>query len=206
MPHVCRALGDVELLSMLLRGSDRLSVAAELLARFGSLQAIRKCEIEELRTVPGIGHRQAAGLLAALELGRRSEQPPSLGRCIEGPHDAWALLQPRMRGLDHEELHGLYVNRRHRVLAHRVLTRGDQGSTVVDPRQIFRLALVLRAGGVVLAHNHPSGDPRPSERDREVTHKVARAGELLGVTLLDHLVVGRDDYVSLASSADGLGR
>ena len=103
-----------------------------------------------------------------------------------------------MRGLVQEQLHALYLDRRRYPVALRRLTQGSDRYTVVDPRQIFRTAMGVGASAVILAHNHPSGDPAPSEQDCHVTERVARAGETLDIVLLDHLVVGHRGYRSMA--------
>jgi DNA repair protein RadC len=124
---------------------------------------------------------------------RRRDRP------VRGPDDAFLILGPALFDLPDEELHALYVDRRNRPVAHRRLTRGSDGLTIVEPRQVYRLAIGLGAVGVILAHNHPSGDPTPSAEDRAVNERVARVGQVVGVTLLDHLVIGGRRYVSLGN-------
>ncbi len=196
-------LGDVELVALLLgtgaAGRPALAIAAELLERFDGLDGLALAEPGALRGVPGVGLARAVRLHAALEAGRRAlaRQGRRPAR-VADPDQAAAWLRPGLAGLPHEELHALYLDRRHRPLARRRLSQGSDGLTVVDPRQVYRPAVGLGATAVVLAHNHPSGDPTPSAMDREVTRRTQRAGEVLGVALVDHLVVGHDRYVSLA--------
>jgi DNA repair protein RadC len=109
-----------------------------------------------------------------------------------------ALLAGPLRALEHEELHALYLDRRNRPMAVRALTRGSDAFTIVDPRQVFRPAVRLGALAVILAHNHPSGDPSPSPADLEVTRRVDRAGKVLGIRLLDHLVITAGAETSIA--------
>ncbi len=198
--------GDAELLALLLEtgvaGRSAFGVASDLIERFGSLRALSRHQAPELAGVRGVGVARAVRVLAALELGRRALAGPAPGGVVDGPEAAYRLLAPRLTGLAEEELHALYLDRRRRVVAHRRLTIGSDAFTVVDPRQVLRPAVGLGAQAVLLAHNHPSGDPTPSAQDREVTTRVARAGALLGVPLLDHLVVGDASWVSLA--AEGL--
>lgn len=181
-------------------GRSVLAIAGQLLDSFGGLSGLARAEPAELLAVPGVGLARAVRLHAALEAGRRAtrgqaERPDP----VRAPDDAVSWLAPALRGLPHEELHALYLDRRHRPLALRCLTRGSDGLTVVDPRQVFRPAVGLGAAAVVLAHNHPSGDPTPSTMDREVTRRTVKAGEVLGVSLIDHLVIGGSDWVSLAA-------
>jgi len=197
------ALGDAELLALVLetgsRGRTALVIATELLERFEGLGTLARRQTHELLAVEGVGLARAVRLHAALELGRRALGAAASGPRVIDPASAYAVFAPWLANLADEELHGLYLDRRRRPLARRRLTRGSDGFTVVDPRQVFRIAVGVGASAVILAHNHPSGDPTPSHQDREVTERVARAGRILGVPLLDHLVIGRSSYVSMAS-------
>ncbi|MCA9566709.1 MAG: JAB domain-containing protein [Myxococcales bacterium] len=137
--------------------------------------------LQALQDVPELDDLRAGGLREGLD---------GLRRVREGGAHA---------GLEVEELHGLYLDRRRTVVARRTLTRGSHAFTIVDPRQIYRVALQLGASAVILAHNHPSDDPEPSPQDIDVTARVARAGRVLGVPLLDHLVITRGRWTSLAA-------
>lgn len=196
-------LGDVELIALLLgtgaAGRSTLAIAADLVGRFGGLRGVARVEPARLQHVPGVGQARAVRLHAALEAGRRAHNVGlPMAEQVCSPADAAAVLVPRLRHLTVEELHAIYVDRRNRVMGQRRLTRGSDGFTVVDPRQVFRPAVELGASGVLMAHNHPSGDPTPSAMDREVTQRTARAGQVLGVRLLDHLVIAGDQWISLA--------
>lgn len=193
--------GEVELVARVLGGP--LEVSAALVQRFGGLHGLLRQAPEDLATVRGVGPARAARLHAALLLGRRAAfPPPEPSRPVISASAAFAWLGPPLRGLPVEELHALYLDRRRRPLSRRVLTRGCDRFTVVDPRQIFRPALSLAAAGVVIGHNHPSGDPTPSPQDREVTRRVAAAGRVIGVELVDHLVICDDRWVSLRERGD----
>ena len=196
-------LSDAELLQLVLgsggRGTSVVALASDVLERFGGVASLSAAEPRELLAVSGLGPAQAARVHAAVELGvrafRRSGPEPDR---VSGMQDARRLMAPRLRGLPHEELHGLFLDVRNRVVGWRALTSGSLGFTVVDPRQIFRVAVRLGAAGVILAHNHPSGDATPSSQDLDVTRRVERAGRVLGIRLLDHLVVGDGRVVSMA--------
>ncbi len=200
--HGPTPFGDAELLALVLgtgsRNASSLEVATSLLQRFGGLLGVALADPAELVAVQGVGPARATQVHAALHAGRRSLQVPARPKPVCTPAAAYRLLGPRLRGLRDEELHGLYLDRRRHPLATRVLTRGSDGFTVVDPRQVFRVAVAVGACGVVLAHNHPSGDPTPSEQDRDISTRVAQAGKVLGIGLLDHLVIGSAGFVSLA--------
>lgn len=202
-------LGDAELVALVLEtgsgGRSAVRIASELLEAAGGVGALARMEPQEWLGIAGIGRARAVRLHAALELGRRAVAEVPRAAAVTSAHDAFALLGPPLRGLREEELHALFLDRRHRPLAHRRLTRGSDAFTVVEPRQVFRLAVATGAAGVILAHNHPSGDPTPSAQDREVTERVARAGKVLGIPLLDHLVVGSGSWVALGDGAPRAG-
>lgn len=204
MPNTIPALapsGDVELLAALL--GVPLGSAATLLDRVGGVAALLRVHPTDLARLPGIGPRRAVRITAAVQLGRRLSDPGADSRVpVLDARSAHAHLAPALLGLADEELHALYLDRRNRPLERRRLTVGSDRFTVVDPRQIFRPAVSLGAAGLVLAHNHPSGDPTPSPQDREVTRRVVAAGRVLGVTLLDHLVLGHGGWVSMRESGD----
>jgi DNA repair protein RadC len=202
-----QGLGDVELVALLLgtgsAGRCTLSIAGDLVDRFGGLAGLAQAEPTALQGVPGVGPARAVRVHAALEAGRRATTGAGVRPDpVITPDEAVSWLRPALVGLPHEELHALYLDRRGRPLARRLLTRGSDGFTVVDPRQIFRPAVALGAVSVILAHNHPSGDPTPSAMDREVTRRTTRAGGVLGIQLADHLVFGGEAWVSMA--AEGL--
>jgi DNA repair protein RadC len=194
-------LGDAELLALLLEtgagGRSALAIAADLLDRAGGLHGLARRQPQEWLGIGGVGAARAVRVHAALELGRRALAGGPPHDVVTDAADAYAVLAPSLDGLMDEELHALYLDRRNRPLARRRLTRGSDALTVVEPRQVFRIAVGVGAAAVILAHNHPSGDPTPSAQDREVTDRVARAGSVLGIPLLDHLVVGRGGFVSL---------
>ncbi|MCB9679318.1 MAG: DNA repair protein RadC [Alphaproteobacteria bacterium] len=196
-------LGDAELLALALgtgvTGTPALGVARSMLEELGGVGGLRDAEPHELAAAYGIGPAKAVRLHAALQLGRRALFATQSGSPILTPEAARRILAPDLVGRPDEELHGLFLDRRRRVVAHRTLTRGCHAFTIVDPRQVFRVALKIGASAVILAHNHPSGDPTPSAMDRDITDRVAAAGRLLGVPLLDHLVLGGDRWTSLAA-------
>ncbi len=197
-----QTFGDAELVALVLgtgsAGRSSLEIAASLLDQFGGLSGLARRQPHELCQVGGVGAERAVRVHAALEIGRRALEPPEPQEPVCSPVHAWRVLAPALTGLQDEELHALYLDRRRRPIARRRLTRGSDAFTVVDPRQVFRVAVGVGASGVILAHNHPSGDPTPSPQDRDITDRVARAGRVLGIPLLDHLVVGAAEWRSLA--------
>lgn len=195
-------MADAELLALVVGtgagGRSSFDIATDLIERFGDARSLLAHQPTELAAVTGLGVARALRIHAALELARRGLHRTPADQVVRCPEDAWRLLGPALAALGDEELHGLFLDRRRRVVARRRLTRGSDAFTVVDARQVFRVALGVGASAVLLAHNHPSGDPTPSAQDRAVTERVAHAGRVLGVPLVDHLVVGGAAYTSLA--------
>lgn len=189
-----RALSELELVAVLLgsgtAGRGVFEVAAELVEQ-GPLAMATP---EQLCRTPGVGPARAACLLAGVELGRRLVMPG--GPLLESPEDAFRLLSD-MAELDREHFRAIYLDARRRMLACETVSVGTLTASLVHPREVFRPALERSAVSLVVAHNHPSGDPTPSAEDAALTRRLRRAGDILGIELLDHLVIGRWGYVSL---------
>ncbi len=196
------ALSDAELVALLLRTGGRgvpvLNAAAQLLARCGGLAGLARAGPGELRRSPGVGPAKSAALRAALEVGRRlAARRLAPGSAIRGPADVHRHFHPRLRDAPHERFLVVLLDGRHRVLREEVVSQGTLTASLVHPREVFRPALRESAAALVLVHNHPSGDPTPSREDREVTARLVRAGEILGVRVLDHVVVAERGFCSL---------
>jgi DNA repair protein RadC len=198
--HGARALQNRELLAILLgtgtRGASALDVAERL---FGSgLRELAARAPEELAGEAGVGGAKAARVLAALELGARvaSESGPSSAP-LRTPEETARYLLPRYAARPVETFGLLALDVRHRLRKEAVISVGCLTSSIVHPREVFQEALRARAAGIVLFHNHPSGDPEPSADDLALTRRLAAAGTLMGIEVLDHLVLGAARYVSL---------
>jgi DNA repair protein RadC len=196
------ALTQEELLALLLRtglpGEGALDRARTLLAAHGGLSGLAGAPPAELAGERGIGPARAATIAAALEIGRRLPAEHLAGRdLLNEPRLVMAYLR-RVQADDAQERTGaLYLNARHRMLKNDPdIYRGTLDRAVVEPREILRRALLGRAAGIIVYHNHPSGDATPSREDREFTRRLASASEAVGVRLLDHIVVGREGCVS----------
>lgn len=203
------ALSDRELVAILVgsggREASALDVASAILAAGrGSLRALAEMDASRLEAVPGVGPATAARVRGALELGRRwaAEEHDDGPAIIRGPRDVYELVGPDLRDLPQEEFHVLLLDTRHRVLRREQITRGTLDASLIHPREVFRLAIVERAAGIVLVHNHPSGDPAPSPEDRAVTRQLADAGRAVGIPVLDHVIVGDGSFRSLTE--DGI--
>ncbi|HEX6558913.1 MAG TPA: DNA repair protein RadC [Longimicrobiales bacterium] len=196
------ALSTRELLGILVGSGTETSSAVDvagllLQASEGSLRRMGMLPLSEIQKVPGVGPAVAARVAASLELGRRmARETATIRPRIQGPADVYELCAPALRDLRQEEFRVLLLNTQHAVLRELVITRGTLDASVVHPREVFRAAISESAAAVVLVHNHPSGDPAPSQEDRDVTEQLADAGRLIGIAVLDHVVVGDGRYVS----------
>lgn len=198
-------LGNSELLAVLLRsgtkGINVFDLAGMLLSRAGgSLTRLSGMSVRELCGVKGIGRDKALTIIAAMELGKRmcSEVPDRKIVTIRTPADVYREFLPEFRGLKHEECHILYLSRGNRVLAKEMLSSGGLNETTVDIRIIVRKALELSASGLVIAHNHPSGNPEPGKADISITKSLKNALATFEIFLIDHVVIADGSYYSFA--------
>lgn len=195
------ALSDPELLAAVLGGARRGESALELghrvLTRFGGLGGLVGATVEELSGVGGMAASRATRVLASIEIGRRlAVMPPSARPRIAGPEDVLAVAAD-MRHLDREHFRALVLNTKHRLLRSVDVSIGSLTTSIVHPRELFRTVIRHNGAALVAVHNHPSGDVTPSTADIELTRRLARAGELLGIELLDHVILGDGRYLSL---------
>ncbi len=198
-----QSLSDGELIAILLgtgvRGASATDLARRLLEQLGGLAGVLGNGAAELAQAPGVGPARAARLVAALELGRRYLCAPGGPRpALGAPLDAARYLSARLLDLPHEVFCCLFLDTRHRLIRYEELFRGTIDGATVYPREVVKRALQCNASAVILGHNHPSGVAEPSEADRNITVKLAKALALVEIRLLDHLVVSRGGHVSLA--------
>jgi DNA repair protein RadC len=201
------ALSSRELLAILVgsgsgEGRTAVDVAGHLLAAAdGSLRRLATLPPSRLEGVPGVGLAVSARVTAALELGRRlAREGPEARARIGGPRDVYERCAPSMRDLAHEEFRVLILNTQHAVTREVTVTRGVLDGSVVHPREVFKQAIVESGAAILLVHNHPSGDPTPSVEDRAVTRQLAGAGEVIGIPVLDHVVIGDGRYLSFVEA------
>ncbi|HVZ37888.1 MAG TPA: DNA repair protein RadC [Candidatus Kapabacteria bacterium] len=200
-----RALSDAELLAILLRtgrvGEDVLQVSRNILNRFENLAKLSARDVKELQQVAGVGPTKAVTLAAALEIGRRLQSIPFSSRpVINSPHDAARIYVPLLRGIQKEQFHVLVLNSAGQVIRMELISEGTLNGAVVHPREVFRTAIVEHAAGIIGLHNHPSGNPQPSQEDLEITRQLKAAGTIIGIPLRDHIIIAGDAYVSLADA------
>ncbi len=196
------ALTTAELIAILIRtGSGErsaVSLGEFLLAEFGSIKGVAVASHEQLARVKGLGDVKAGQIQAAIEFGHRLALFTEEGRpTIGGPRDVANLLLPDLRYQKKEHLKSLLLDTKNRVLAIRTVSIGDLSSSIVHPREVYKDAVVASAASIIVAHNHPSGDPTPSAEDVAVTKRLIGAGEIMGIDLLDHIVIGDGVFVSL---------
>jgi len=199
-----QTLSDAELLAILLGsgsvGESAVSLARRLLlAVENNLHELGKRSIHDLQRFKGVGEAKAIAIAAALELGRRRQLSDLRERPrITSSRDAYQAVAPLLTDLSHEEFWLLLLNKANEVMARERLSTGGMSGTVVDIKMVFKSALDARASGIIAVHNHPSGNLQPSIADQELTRRLRRAGEMLDLPLLDHLIVSERGYYSFA--------
>ena len=195
------ALSAQELLALIIgRGIPRksvMSIAQELLAKFGNVKAISQASIEELSQIKGIGLAKAAQIKACFELGRREELEPELKNFdIKDPEAVVKAIRASIKDKAKEHFKLILLNPRNKIIGISTISIGTLNASLVHPREVFKDAIVHSAASVVLAHNHPSGDPEPSEDDITITKRLVEAGKILGIEVIDHIIIGKNDYYS----------
>jgi DNA repair protein RadC len=202
------ALKNSELIAILLRtglkGMSAIQVAEQILHKFGSLDNLGKASLEDLQKVKGIGRDKAIALKAAFTLARRMAlELRQDGPTLDNPESIAGLLREDNRAYDVEHFQVVLLNTRRKLIRVDVVSQGTLDTLLVHAREVFRAAISANAAAIVIVHNHPSGDPTPSEADIKVTRDLIRAGQLLKIDVLDHVILGRasreraEDYVSL---------
>lgn len=203
------ALSDAELLAILLRTgygkANAIDLAYQLLEDAGNLTGMAAMTVEKMSGTPGIGKNKASSIAAAFELGRRfsSEGPKTKKLTITGSGMVYDLMIPLLKGLDHEECWVIFLNRANRVITKEKTSMGGMHSTVMDTKSIVRRAIENKASGIILVHNHPSGNPYPGEADRTRTLQLKDAANALEISLLDHVVIADDCYYSFCDESIG---
>lgn len=201
--RLCRlgvqALTDGELIAILLTTGSReataLDIADQILTRYQGLKGIVNLAVEELASFNGVGLGKAARILAAIEIGKRINlQGGDFRPIIKSPEDVCNLVMEDMRFLDREHFRAMLLNAKNQVLSCETISIGNLNSSLVHPRELFKVAIKRSAQALVLLHNHPSGDPIPSREDIEVTKRLLDAGKLLGIEILDHIIIGDKIY------------
>ena len=194
MSRGAAALTDPELIAILLRtgvrGANAIEVARELLVKYKSLGGLSRCTVKELAAIRGIGNTKAVQLVAAFGLGQRLARESFARKKIDSPELVCDLVAAEMRTLHKESLRVILLDTRYHLLRIEEVSLGSINESIAHPRDVFRPAIIFSAYAVIVVHNHPSGDPSPSQADHSLTRRLSEAAELLQIKLLDHIIIG----------------
>lgn len=189
-----QALSDAELIAILLGtgriGTNVIDLARQLIREHHTLQALARCSVAELSQIKGVGPAKACQLAAAFGLGQRLTRESIVRAPMDAPEQVCAVLADEMRTLHRESLRILLLDTKLRLMRIEEVSLGSLNESLAHPREVFRPAIIHAAYAVVLAHNHPSGDPTPSEADHRLTRRLAEGAKLLQIVLLDHIIIG----------------
>lgn len=196
------ALSNAELLAILIRtgtyAESAVLLAQTVLKDIGGLRQLAEATVEQLTKIKGIGPAKALQLQAGIELGKRLARTRlDEAVTIRSPQDVANLMTEQLRYLQKEHFICLFLNTKNHVIAQETLSIGSLNASIVHPREVFRAAIQRSSASIICVHNHPSGDPAPSSEDIEVTNRLIEAGQLLGIDVLDHIIIGDQHFVSL---------
>jgi len=199
-----RSLSDAEIIAILIGSGNRTESAVELSKRIlytceNDLNKLARLNVSELSRFKGIGEAKAISIIAALELGRRRKETISADRVqVSTSIDVYEAIVSRFKDLNHEEFWIIVLNRANKITSSHLVSKGGQAGTIADPKIIFNMALENHAASLILAHNHPSGNLKPSQADLELTQKLRSAGKILDIPVLDHLIITDQGFLSFA--------
>lgn len=202
MRHGVESVSTTELLAILLgsgiKGRHVLQLAAELVSHFGSLKQLSEATVEELCQIKGLGQAKAIQLKASFALGVRLSQVSSIVKYkVDTPVSAYNLIKESLETEKSEHFITILLDTKGYVIKYETVSIGTLSNTLIHPREVFYPAIRHKAASIILAHNHPSGDPTPSRQDFEVTKKLTEVGELIGIKVNDHIVIGQGSYISM---------
>ena len=204
LKHGADKLSDAQLLAIIIRngagGRTAVDLGRELLEKFVDLSGIARAGVKELREVKGIGPAKAAEIKAAIELGRRYQRPTLAGASMCASQEVAEYFQPRLRDTKKEEFRCVLLDTKNRIIREETVSTGSLTASLVHPRETFKAAVRESAAAVIFVHNHPSGDTKPSQEDILLTKRLVQAGDLLGIRVLDHVIVGDGDHFSFRDS------
>ena len=195
-------LTDAELIAILLRTGtvekSAIDIASEMTADGGLYKRLAGItRLNELTNIKGLGQAKAATVLAALEIGRRIASAKPIEKIhLSCPQDVADFLMPRLRYAAKEQFVVILLNSKNKVIGTEVVSEGSLSSSIVHPREVYAPAILHHAAAIMVAHNHPSGDPKPSFEDEEVTRMLSRSGKVLGIPMIDHVIIGDGNYYS----------
>lgn len=200
--HGASVLSNAELLAILLRTGTReesaISLAHRILVQEQGLRYLADSNVEQLSAINGIGKAKAAQIKAAIELGKRlAAFEPGADKPLKCPQDVAALLMEEMRYLKKEHMKLVLLNVKCNLISVEEISVGSLNASIVHPREVFNPAIRKSSASIIMVHNHPSGDPSPSSEDVSITARIAEAGKLIGIELVDHIIIGDGKYISM---------
>ena len=203
------ALSNVELFAILLSSGTKqtsvMEIACKIVERYPSLDMLTDVTINELKNIKGIGKAKAISLLAAIELGKRINKPNVTNPVISTSKDAYLYLKDEMQNLKQEHLVCLYLNTKCHVISKKIIAIGGGNYSTVNPKEILKWGIKESACGIILSHNHPSGDSTPSKEDVKVTKRIIEAASSVDIVVCDHIIIGKDNYFSFKEKGEILG-
>ncbi len=192
-------LSDSELLAVILQKGTKeenvIDMSNKLISKY-SVNKLSSCSLKELQEIKGIGKAKACQILALFEFNKRHNLAKQNGKPIKSAKDVYDYCFPKLAGTDKEHFMILHLDTRNRVIKDEVVSVGTLNSSLIHPREVFKSAIKESANSVILVHNHPSGDSEPSEEDKKITNILFKAGELLSIKVLDHVIVGSEGWYS----------
>jgi len=198
--HSASILSDAELLAIILKTGNKnenaIDMSNRLISKYG-FEKLSSCSLKELQAINGIGSAKACQIVALFELNKRHSHSKSRGKPITNAKDVFEYCSQKMSCLDREQFMVLHLDTKNRVIKDEIVSIGALTGTTAHPREVFKSAIKESAHTVILVHNHPSGDPTPSDEDLQITKQLTEAGELLGIKVLDHVIVGKEGWWSM---------
>ncbi|WP_090799808.1 DNA repair protein RadC [Paenibacillus sp. GP183] len=185
------------LLAITLNERSESYTIEEIFKRFSSPHELLQASEQELMEIKGIGKAKTRQILSALQLAKMINMPRQAPTIIRIPQDVYDLLRGEMEYLQHELFKVIFLNTKNHIIAVETLSQGSLNASIVHPREVFRAAIKRSSASIVCAHNHPSGQPDPSPEDIQLTHRLVEVGELIGITVLDHIIIGHQRFISL---------
>jgi len=205
MKNGVSALSDAELLAIIMKtGTYRenvIDMSNRLISKYGASK-LSSCSMKELQEIRGIGQAKACQILSLFEFARRHSNTVSSKNPVKSAKDVFDILRPKIAYLEKEHFAVLMLDTKNRPIKEEIVSIGTLNASIVHPREIFRSAIKEGANSVIIAHNHPSGDPKPSVADRKITEDLINAGDVLNIKVLDHVIIGKDGYWSFNEETD----